>query len=64
MTNEKPEKPTKEYAAAVAAECSQMFTEYLQVIAGQKTMTAEERKAWNEKKDKLLEETRRVRGLI
>ncbi len=58
------EKPTLTYLQALNDEARAMIQEYADYKAGKITKTPEERKAWNEKKDRIHAEIRRVKALL
>jgi hypothetical protein len=60
----KEKKPSKEYLVALMSEADEMVREYLLVTTGQKTMTQEQKDKWNQRKEFVHEEIKRVRALL
>lgn len=59
---EKP--PTKEYLYALVGESHEMVRDYFLIKSGKKVLTEEEKEKWNERKEHLRNEIKRVRSLL
>ena len=64
MNLAKPEHPTKEYAAAIAAKQSELFAQYFNHLSGMRVMTEDEKKIWTMERDEIAAESKRVRALL
>ena len=60
----KPEKPTREYAAAIAAKQSELFAKYFNHLSGMRPMTEDEKKEWTKERDEVVAESKRIRALL
>jgi hypothetical protein len=60
----KEKKPSRDYLIALTAEAQEMVKEWLEVTTGKKTMTQEEKDKWNQRKQFVHEEIKRVRALL
>jgi hypothetical protein len=59
-----PEEPTKQYYYALCGEATAIFKEYLKIKMGMKVYSKDQKERWNERKDFVLSEIRRVRKLL
>lgn len=60
----KPEHPTIEYAAAIAAKQSELFAKYFNHISGMYVMTEAEQQEWTKERDEIVAESKRIRALL